>query len=105
MKVAPRPVEVEPGSTIDQLIEEASGKPLVLVRNGVRYRLDRDEKDPWADYDPEKVRAGMRAAAGRWIGMDAEAFTEYLYRAREEGSRPPDRPLNRWLSALDRSKP
>lgn len=101
----PKTIEVKPGSELDQLLEEASGKSLVLVRNGVRYRLDREDKDPWADYDPEKVRAGMRAAAGRWTGMDAETFREYVYRGREEGTRPPDRPLNLWLSAIDRSKP
>ena len=93
MNVVPMTVEVEPGSELDRLLENAAGNPLILVRNGVRFRLDRDvDEDVWADYDPEKALAGMRAAAGRWTGMDAEAFKEYIYRGREEGTRPDDRP-------------
>ncbi len=92
MMAEPRTVDVEPGSEIAQLLDDASGEPLILVRNGVRYRLGRDDEDPWTNYDPEKVRAGMRAAAGKWTGMDAETFKAYVYRGREEGTRPPDRP-------------
>lgn len=88
----PKTIEVEPGSEIADLLDEAAETPLLLVKNGVRFRLDRDEEDIWANYDPERARAGMRAAAGAWKGMDAEAFKEYVYRGREEGTRPPDRP-------------
>jgi hypothetical protein len=43
-------------------------------------------------YDPEKVRANIRAAAGSWRDIDAEALKADLYQAREEGSRPFRRP-------------
>lgn len=87
-----RTIDVEPGSELDQILEEAAGGTLRLVRNGVRYRLELEDEDPWADYDPEKAGAGMRAAAGSWSVEDAERLKEYIYRGREEGTRPIDRP-------------
>jgi hypothetical protein len=51
---------------------EAEGKRPVLVYQGVRYALNAVEdeaqeamkRDLFANYDPEAVRASMRAAAG-----------------------------------------
>ena len=88
----PKTIDVEPGSEIADLLDEAVETPLLLVMNGVRFRLDRDEADIWAGYDPERARAGMRAAAGRLTVEDAERLKEYIYRGREEGTRPIDRP-------------
>ena len=49
--------------------------------------------DPYGPgYDPVKFRAPVKATAGSWAGIDADALIEDLYRAREEGSRPADRP-------------
>lgn len=97
--VAPRTIEVAPGSELARLLDEANGAPLVLVKEGVRYRLDREEPatasarpDPWADYDPERALAGMRDAAGSWSDIDTETLIANIYRWREEGSRPFDRP-------------
>lgn len=88
----PRTIDVEPGTEIADLLDEAANAPLLLVKNGVRFRLDREEEDIWAGYDPERARAGMRAAAGRLSTEDAERLKEYIYRGREEGTRPIDRP-------------
>lgn len=85
-------IDVEPGSELDRLLEEADGATLRLVRHGVRYRLEPEDEDPWADYDPERAGAGMRAAAGSLSVEDAERLKEYIYRGREEGTRPIDRP-------------
>ena len=54
-------IEVEPGGEIDRLLEQAAGKPLILVKNGARYRLQPEpqlaaENDIWANYNPEQVR-------------------------------------------------
>jgi len=90
----PKTIQVAAGSEVDALLDEAAKQPLILVRNGTRYRLVREEtaEDIWAGYDPEIAREAMRAAAGSWSDIDAEAFKEFIYRAREEGSRSPDRP-------------
>ena len=92
MASEPKTVEVAPGSELDRWLDEAERTPLRLVRNGVSFRLAREEEDPWAGYDPEVAIAGMRAVAGTWSVSDAETLKEYIYRAREEGSRPLDRP-------------
>ena len=88
----PKTVEVEAGTELDLLLAEAAAQPLRLVRDGVRFRLAAEDEDPWAGYDPGLARAGMRAAAGAWRDIDTEAMKAYIYRAREEGTRPPDRP-------------
>jgi len=85
-------IEVEPDSELARLLDEADKGEIQLLRDGMSYRLAREAGDIWAGYDPEKARAGMRAAAGAWKDIDAEALKEYIYRAREEGSRPPQRP-------------
>ena len=92
MASEPKTIEVESGSELDRLLDEADEAPVRLVRNGVRYRLGREAADVWADYDPEATRRAMRAAAGTWADLDAETLKDYVYRGREEGTRPPDRP-------------
>ena len=99
---AVRTIQVESGSELDRLLDQVADGPIELERNGARYRLDRVEPplrirtgeadDIWADYDPERAIAGMEAAFGSWSDIDAEALKAAIYRAREEGSRPPDRP-------------
>jgi hypothetical protein len=48
--------------------------------------------DLWAGYDPDAVRAAIDATAGSWADLDVDAVIAHVYRAREEGSRPADRP-------------
>jgi hypothetical protein len=85
-------VHVDEDSDLARLLEEVGTMPLRLVKGGVTYRLTREGNDPWADYDPEAVRAGMRAAAGQFSTEKAEELKAYVYRAREEGTRPANRP-------------
>ena len=97
--IEPKTIEVVPGSELARLLDEANGASLVLVKDGVRYHLDREPSDPgatlrnpWATYDPDLALAGMREAAGSWSDVDTEKLKEDIYRWREEGSRPPERP-------------
>ncbi len=91
-------IHVDPGTDLDRLLEDVGSSAIVLERRGVRYRLQReslaiaDENDIWANYDPERARAAIRKAAGAWSDLDTDAMKESIYRARDEGSRPPDRP-------------
>ena len=98
-------IHVEPGSELDRILEAAGDTPVELEKRGVRYRVVKlgvapsghqgqlaDEHDLWRGYDPEKARASMRAAADSWHDIDAEALKADLYQAREDGSRPLDRP-------------
>jgi hypothetical protein len=92
MAATTKTIRVLPDSELARLLEEAADGPLLLEKDGVRYRLDRDDGDVWAGYDPVAALEGIRAAGGSWRGVDAEALKAALYRAREEGTRPPDRP-------------
>ncbi len=74
-----------------RLLDEADDGPLVLERNGVRYQLDRENEQLFRDYDPAKALVGIRVAGGSWRDLNAEQLKVDLYRAREEGTRPPDR--------------
>lgn len=79
-------------SELAGLLEEADRTPFRLERNGVLYRVTRDEEDPWVNYDPEVVRSGMEAAAGALTAEQAAKLKDLIYRVRENGSRPADRP-------------
>lgn len=96
MTFTPNVVHVEPGSELDRVLDTAGESEVELERGGIRYRLERisDEviKDIWTTYDPDVAQAGMHAAAGTWSDVNIEQLKADLYRAREEGTRPPDRP-------------
>lgn len=85
-------VHVDEGSDLARLLEEADATSLRLMKGGVTYRLTREGNDPWADYDPEAARAGMHDAAGHFSAEQAEELKAYVYRARQQGTRPANRP-------------
>ena len=87
-----RRIAVEPGSELDRLLDEADKGPVLLERNGDTYQLIREKEDFWAGYDPEEVRKAIDATAGSWADLDTDKLIADIYRWREEGSRPPDRP-------------
>jgi hypothetical protein len=104
MSVTELTIEVKPGSELARLLEKANGASLVLVKDGVRYRVTPEElaeaarpeavsePDPWADYDSERLMDGVRAAAGSITEDEAEQIKAYIYAGREQGTRPSDRP-------------
>lgn len=87
----PKTIHIEPDSETARLLDEAAGQPVVLETNGRRYRVSRED-DPWGDYDPEAVRKAIRAMAGTITPEEGERLKAEIYRAREEGTRPIDRP-------------
>jgi hypothetical protein len=88
-------IRITDSTTLGEVLGEAATTPLLLEKDGDLYRLDRVQSQPddvFAGYDPQVARAGMRAAAGSWSDIDAEALKAHIYRAREEGTRPLNRP-------------
>lgn len=61
----------------------AAGKPVIVACNGVRYRIE--PEDPFAFYDPEKVRAALHKSAGALKGVDVEQLRADLREARGHG--------------------
>lgn len=92
MRTYPRTITIDPDSELGRALDEASGEPVVLVRGGIRFRVTREVDDPWATYDPERVRSELRKVAGILSPGEAERIIAAIYRGREEGTRPLERP-------------
>ncbi|HVC32682.1 MAG TPA: hypothetical protein VNL16_04155 [Chloroflexota bacterium] len=92
MAKALRTIKVTADSDLGHVLDEAAYGPVLLEKDGTRYRLAREPEDIWAGYDPQAALDGMGEAAGSWQDVDAEAFKAFIYRAREEGTRPATRP-------------
>jgi hypothetical protein len=85
-------IMIDPDSELGKALAEPDNAPIILVRNGARFRVTRDPEDPWANYDPEKVRAGLKKVAGLLSPEEGDRIIEAIYRGREEGTRPIERP-------------
>lgn len=84
---------VTPGSELDRVLDEAAAGPVLIERNGDRFRLSKEpDEDIWVGYDAEKFRKALDETAGSWSDLDADQLIADIYRWREEGSRPADRP-------------
>ena len=96
MASVPKTIEVAADVELSRLLDEATTTPLMLVKGGVRYRLAREDwtedEEIWAGYEPELVGQVLAETAGTWADLDTDTMIADLYRAREEGSRPADRP-------------
>ncbi len=89
-----QPIRLSPDDEITQRLSQK--KSVVVEANGVLYRLVRDTPeinltdDPFANYDAEKVRAGLKASAGAFRGIDTKALKREIWEAREQDT--PGRP-------------
>lgn len=86
-----RTIHLADNSELARLLGQLDEALVRVEANGVVYRVTR-EPGPWAAYDPDAVRAAIAASAGMLTPEEGEALKAYVYRAREEGSRPADRP-------------
>ena len=86
-------IDIDPESELGKALASAGKRPLALISGGRRYDVfETEHDDVWADYDPEQVRAVVQAAAGSMTLEEGERLKQNIYRWREEGSRPIDRP-------------
>ena len=78
-----------PGSQLAEALDE--GKLVILVKDGVRYCVDREEamepaEDFWANYDPERVLRVLEETAGSWQGIDTDALIAEIHEQRGQDS-------------------
>jgi hypothetical protein len=86
-------IEVDPESELARALAAMDEKAVVLVSNGARFSVMRAEDgDPSAGSDQERVREALRAGSGIFTPEEAERLKQDIYRWREEGTRPIDRP-------------
>lgn len=88
----PKIIRVNRDTELFSVLAEAKSTPVRLEKDGVIYRLARDSDALWSGYDPEAVHHALATHAGSITPEDGEILKEYLYRAREEGTRAVDRP-------------
>jgi hypothetical protein len=72
-------IEIDPNSELGRALRAADEPEAV--------RIEHD-----ADDDAEAFRASLRASAGIFTPEEAEQLKQNIYRWREEGTRPIDRP-------------
>jgi hypothetical protein len=92
MAKEPLTITIDPDSELGRALDQTAGEPIVLLRNGTRFRVTLDADDPWANYDPESVLEGLHEIAGTLSPEKGERMKELIYRGREEGTRPITRP-------------
>jgi hypothetical protein len=85
-------ITIDDDSELARALDANSHDLIVLVRGRHRFHVTPDPDDPWANYDPERLRAALREVAGTLTPGEGERIKAEIYRAREEGTRPPDRP-------------
>lgn len=84
-------IKITSKTDVGSLLDAAeSGEQVLLERDGVVFRLSREE-DITYEPDPELVRKTLRATAGSWADLDIDQEIAELYAAREAGSRPSER--------------
>jgi hypothetical protein len=80
-------ITIQPDSEAARLLREADETPLIVESNGARYRVIREDDDPFANYDPERVFEALRQSAGAFAGLDVAAFKAEIRAQRAQDSR------------------
>lgn len=76
-------IRLNPADGLARRLEEAAGQPVIIEHNGVRYRIE--PEDPFAFYDPEKMREAIHAAAGTMKGVNRDELLADLRAERGHG--------------------
>jgi hypothetical protein len=65
------------------------GERVLVEKGGMLFWLEPEKKpqDIWANYDPEKVRDGLRKSAGALKGVDIAALKQDIRDQREQDSK------------------
>jgi hypothetical protein len=67
-------------------------REVALVSDGTRYEVVCIEPENADEDEADALRAALRAAVGIFTPEEAEQLNQNIYRWREEGTRPIDRP-------------
>jgi hypothetical protein len=88
----PLTITIDPESDLGRALDESGNGTVVLLRGRTRFRVTREADDPWTDYDPARLRAGLKNVASLLSPEEGDRIIETIYRGREEGTRPITRP-------------
>jgi|SRR5918999_4381567 hypothetical protein len=66
------------------------GEKVVVEKEGLLFRLEPEKApkkpDLWTDYDPQRVRQGLKSSAGALAGVDRDALQKDIHRQRQQDS-------------------
>jgi hypothetical protein len=88
----PRTIHIHDGSELARALEEADSTPVRLEKGGIAYRLVREDEAGAPESDASTIAAAVDATTGSWSDLNADEVIDYIYRGREEGTRPASRP-------------
>ena len=86
MAVELKTVVVEPDSEVARVLTHALDEPILIDTRRARFRVVRETDDPFANYDPERVRAALDGLAGTLKGVDVDALLAELREQRAQNS-------------------
>jgi len=79
-------IPIDPDREFAQLLKRATEEPALLDIDGTRFRVESEEPELIANYDPERVRAALERAAGSLKGVDIPKLLEELRALRDQDS-------------------
>ena len=92
MTKEPFTITIDPDSELGRALDEPTASRSSCCAAARVSRVIREAEDPWATYDPAKLRAGLMKVAGLLSPEEGDRIIETIYRGREEGTRPITRP-------------
>lgn len=88
MTMASEPIHVADSSNLDQILDEASERPVRVERNGIVFRVSVDDEtqNPRMEYDPDALIAAIDRVSGLFSEEEAERMIEQIYEGRRVGA-------------------
>jgi hypothetical protein len=85
---AERIIPLDPESNVKDLFDQVGDRPAIVSIGGKRFQVTPEVEDIWANYDPERALAGMRAAIGLFVdkGVDFDKWREEIKEQRGQYS-------------------
>ncbi len=71
-------IAIGPETDLGKILDLAHDAPVVIERNGVRFRVERDAQDTATPRDPEAFRNALRRSAGTLAGIDGDQLKRDL---------------------------
>jgi hypothetical protein len=88
MAAISKPILVTEETDLSSLLDDAAKGPVLLERDGERFRLVRENDDIAYEPDAERVRQILDETLGSWADLDVDKIIADIYEASLAGSRP-----------------
>lgn len=86
MAATPKHITLDSESEFVQLLREAAAGATIIEADGERFRVIRETSDLFANYDPDRALAALRAAFGTLPNDDIDELKRDLRAMRDQDS-------------------